>query len=122
MLGSKPPEVNWHGAVTAAACRNSCLFCLIRAQCGRLNLPCRPSHCHVNPYLTLGAAALLALLIALVAATLLLRRRQALRGSSLSALLDLADRLELDLKTCRSGLQQAQAVMPLNQIGRAAGR
>lgn len=68
----------------------------------------------MNPYLTFGTAALLGLLIALVAAALLLRRRQALRGSSLSALLDLADRLETDLKTCRSGLQQAHAVMSLN--------
>ncbi len=68
----------------------------------------------MNPYLTLGTAALLGLLIALVAAALLLRRRQALRGNSLSALLDLADRLETDLKTCRSGLQQAHAVMSLN--------
>lgn len=76
--------------------------------------PCRPSRSHVNPYLTFGTAALLGLLIALVAAALLLRRRQALRGNSLSVLLDLADRLETDLKTCRSGLQQAHAVMSLN--------
>jgi hypothetical protein len=68
----------------------------------------------LNSYLTLGTAVLLALLIALVAAVLLLRRRQALRGSSLRTLLDLADRLEIDLKTCRSGLQQAHAVMSLN--------
>jgi len=68
----------------------------------------------LNSYLTLGTAVLLALLIALVAAALLLRRRQALRGSSLQTLLDLADRLEIDLKTCRSGLQQAHAVMSLN--------
>lgn len=68
----------------------------------------------MNPYLTFGTAALLGLLIALVAAALLLRRGQALRSNSLSALLDLADRLETDLKTCRSGLQQAHAVMSLN--------
>ncbi|MGB5940071.1 MAG: hypothetical protein WBG81_11635 [Rhodanobacter sp.] len=68
----------------------------------------------MNFYLTLGTAVLLALLIALVAVALLLRRRQALRGSSLQTLLDLADRLEIDLKTCRSGLQQAHAVMSLN--------
>ena len=68
----------------------------------------------MNPYLTFGTAALLGLLIALVAAALLLRRRQAMRSNSLSALLDLADRLETDLKTCRSGLQQAHAVMSLN--------
>ncbi|WP_108471368.1 hypothetical protein [Rhodanobacter thiooxydans] len=68
----------------------------------------------MNSYLTLGTAVLLALLIALVAAAMLLRRRQALRGSSLRTLLDLADRLEIDLKTCRNGLQQAHAVMSLN--------
>lgn len=68
----------------------------------------------MNSYLTLGAGVLLALLITLVAAALLLRRRQTRRGSSLRTLLDLADRLETDLKTCRSGLQQAHAVMSLN--------
>ena len=68
----------------------------------------------MNSYLTLGTAVLLALLIALVAVALLFRRRQALRGSSIKNLLDLADRLETDLKTCRKGLQQAHAVMSLN--------
>lgn len=68
----------------------------------------------MNSYLTLGTAVLLALLIALAAAALLLRRRQLQRGTSLKTLLDLADRLEADLKTCRSGLQQAHAVMSLN--------
>jgi hypothetical protein len=76
--------------------------------------PCRLSHYPLNSYLTLGAAALLGLLIALVGAAMLLRRRQTLRGSSLKTLLDLADRLETDLKTCRSRLQQAHAVMSLN--------
>jgi hypothetical protein len=68
----------------------------------------------LNPYLTLGTTALLVLLIALLGAVWLLRRRQAQRGASLRGLLDLADRLEADLKTCRSGLQQAHAVMSLN--------
>lgn len=68
----------------------------------------------MNPYLTLGTAVLLALLAALVGTALTLRRRQSRRGSSLKTLLDLADRLESDLKTCRSGLQQAHAVMSLN--------
>lgn len=68
----------------------------------------------MNSYLTLGTAILLVLLIALVATALLLRRRQFQRSASLKALLDLADRLEADLKTCRSGLQQAHAVMSLN--------
>jgi hypothetical protein len=68
----------------------------------------------LNSYLTLGTTALLVLLIALLGAAWLLRRRQAQRGASLQNLLDLADRLEADLKTCRSGLQQAHAVMSLN--------
>ncbi len=65
-------------------------------------------------YLTLGAAVLLVLLVALAGGSLVWRRRQARRSSSLQTLLDLADRLETDLKTCRSGLQQAHAVMSLN--------
>ncbi|QRP65612.1 hypothetical protein I6J77_07310 [Rhodanobacter sp. FDAARGOS 1247] len=68
----------------------------------------------MNSYLTLGLVALLVLLVGLAASALLLRRRQNLRGSSLNNLLDLADRLEADLKTCRAGLQQAHAVMSLN--------
>ncbi|KQZ74808.1 hypothetical protein ASD55_09890 [Rhodanobacter sp. Root561] len=68
----------------------------------------------MNSYLTLGLVALLVLLVGLAASALLLRRRQNLRGSSLNNLLDLADRLEADLKTCRTGLQQAHAVMSLN--------
>ncbi|MEO9077952.1 MAG: hypothetical protein ABI268_01445 [Rhodanobacter sp.] len=58
--------------------------------------------------------AVLVMLLGMLAGALLLRRRQRLRGSSLRTLLDLADRLEADLKTCRSGLQQAHAVMSLN--------
>jgi hypothetical protein len=69
----------------------------------------------VNAYLTLGVAALLLLLIILaVGWSLWQRRRQTLRNNSLQNLLDLADRLETDLKTCRAGLQQAHAVMSLN--------
>jgi hypothetical protein len=68
----------------------------------------------LNSYLTLGTTVLLMLLLALVGAAWLLRRRQAQRSASLQSLLDLADRLEADLKTCRSGLQQAHAVMSLN--------
>lgn len=55
-----------------------------------------------------------ALLLVVLVAALELRRRQSRRGSSLQSLLDLADRLEADLKTCRAGLQQAHAVMSLN--------
>lgn len=66
------------------------------------------------PNLTLGIAALVLLVIAVAAWLILLRRRQAKRTSSLQYLLDLADRLEIDLKTCRTGLEQAHAVMSLN--------
>ena len=60
-----------------------------------------------------GAAALLALLL-IATGWLLLQRQRRARSGSLQQLLDLADRLEADLKTCRSGLQQAHAVMSLN--------
>jgi hypothetical protein len=66
------------------------------------------------PNLTLGAAAIALLVIAVAAWMVLSRRRLAKRTVSLQHLLDLADRLEVDLKTCRSGLQQAHAVMSLN--------
>ncbi len=74
----------------------------------------------MNVPLLSGLAALL-LLLFLVSWTLWQRRRQTLRSGSLQNLLDLADRLELDLKTCRSGLQQAHAVMSLNPDLPAAG-
>ncbi len=45
---------------------------------------------------------------------MLLRTRQNRRAGSIRDLLDLAARLESDLKTCRVGLQQAHAVMSLN--------
>ncbi len=66
------------------------------------------------PNLTLGISALILLVIAGTVWLILLRGRQARRASSLKHLLDLADRLEMDLKTCRAGLQQAHAVMSLN--------
>ncbi len=70
------------------------------------------------PNLTLGSAAIAVLVISIVifvaAWIALSRRRQARRTVSLQHLLDLADRLEVDPKTCRSGLQQAHAVMSLN--------
>ena len=89
------------------------VFCLIRTRCGRLFHPPRRNSA-LNPYLTFGVAASLAILILLCGAALLLRRRQGQRAGSIRDLLDLADRLEADLKTCRSGLQQAHAVMSLN--------
>ena len=68
----------------------------------------------MNAYLTFGVAALLVLLIIVLGWSLRQRRRQTQRNASLQNLLDLADRLEADLKTCRAGLQQAHAVMSLN--------
>lgn len=66
----------------------------------------------MNVYLITGVAALLALLIFAAVGSRLYRRRS--RHASLQGLLDLADQLESDLKTCRLGLQQAHAVMSLN--------
>ena len=68
----------------------------------------------MNSFLTLGVAACFAILILLGVGVLLSRQRQNRRAGSIRTLLDLADRLEADLKTCRSGLQQAHAVMSLN--------
>ena len=68
----------------------------------------------LKSYLTLGVAACFAILVVLVVGAVLLRRRQNRRARSIRHLLDLADRLETDLKTCRNGLQQAHAVMSLN--------
>lgn len=64
--------------------------------------------------LALGIAALFLLLLAAVCVGLLRRRRLERRAGSLRRMLDLADLLEADLKTCRSGLQQAHAVMSLH--------
>jgi hypothetical protein len=68
----------------------------------------------LNSYLTFGVAACFVILVVLAAGAMLLRRRQNRRAGCLRDLLDLADNLETDLKTCRSGLQQAHAVMSLN--------
>ena len=68
----------------------------------------------VNSYLMLGLAALVVLAAALIGMALGYRRRAERRSSSLHRLLELADRLEVDLRTCRTGLQQAHAVMSVN--------
>ena len=79
------------------------------------DLPRHPESSSLNSYLTLGVAACFIILLLLAGgAVLVLRQRQHRRGISIRRLLDLADRLEADLKTCRSGLQQAHAVMSLN--------
>jgi hypothetical protein len=67
----------------------------------------------VDNSLTFGLAILLILVLAALAGTLVLRRI-ARRTASLRRLLELADRLEADLKSCRTRLQQAHAVMSLN--------
>lgn len=68
----------------------------------------------MNAYLILGLTALAVLAVALIGATVAYRRRADRRATSLHQLLELADKLEGDLKTCRAGLQQAHAVMSLN--------
>ncbi|QNK00850.1 hypothetical protein [Dyella telluris] len=68
----------------------------------------------MNSYLIPGFAALAVLAAILVGAGLAYRRRADRRAASLLQLLELADKLEADLKTCRAGLQQAHAVMSLN--------
>ncbi|MBD8898217.1 hypothetical protein [Rhodanobacter sp. DHG33] len=74
----------------------------------------------MNLPLTLGVVALLILVVASVWA-LTSRRWQNRRTAGLQQLLDLADRLENDLKSCRAGLQQAHAVMTTNPDLPAAG-
>jgi len=68
-----------------------------------------------------GVVALIAVLIAIVAAYVVFRRRLVRRSTSVHHLLELADRLEADLKSCRSGLRQAHAVMSLNPDQPATG-
>jgi len=70
--------------------------------------------------LTLGLAALFVLLaVAIVGAFLL--RRLSRRNASFRHLLELADRVEADLKSCRAKLKQAHAVMSMNPDLPAAG-
>ncbi|BFI96426.1 MAG: hypothetical protein RSP_19360 [Rhodanobacter sp.] len=76
-------------------------------------MPAPLEPCRVNLSLTLGVIALLALVAASVWA-LTSRRWQNRRATDMRQLLDLADRLESDLKSCRTGLQQAHAVMAIN--------
>lgn len=76
--------------------------------------PPTPSRTSVDAYLMIGVAALFVLLIAAAASGTWLRRRLGRRTASVNRLLELADRLEGDLKACRNGLRQAHAVMSLN--------
>jgi hypothetical protein len=68
----------------------------------------------VNLSLMLGLAALVVLAAALIGVALAYRRKAERRAGSVHRLLELADRLETDLRTCRAGLQQAHAVMSVN--------
>lgn len=63
--------------------------------------------------LTYGVSALL-VLTAVAAWMMVLRRRQGRRMQAMQQLIELADRLEADLRSCRSGLEQAHAVMAAN--------
>jgi hypothetical protein len=65
--------------------------------------------------LVFGLVATFLLLVAAGCMVLMGRRRRLVqRTASMHRLLELADQLEADLKTCRSGLKQAHAVMSLN--------
>lgn len=68
----------------------------------------------MNAYLTAGLTTLFIVLAALATLAMAYRQRLYRRTGSVRHLLELADRLEIDLKNCRNGLQQAHAVMSLN--------
>lgn len=76
-----------------------------------------PSPLTIIPLLALAALLLLSLA---AVAVLWWRRRQNGHMRRLRRLLDLADALEADLKTCRIGLAQAHAVMSANPDAPAA--
>ncbi|RDS86524.1 hypothetical protein [Dyella psychrodurans] len=67
----------------------------------------------MNIYLTLGVAVVV-ILVAAALTGIVLSRRLARRSASLRRIMDVADQLEADLKSCRARLQQAHAVMSLN--------
>ena len=68
----------------------------------------------MNTYLSFGVAVLFALTLVIIAAALLYRRRLQRRAQSMRTLIELTDRLENDLKTCRNELKRAHAVMSIN--------
>lgn len=113
MLGSKPSEVN---SFANPVRLNSCTRVILPdpARMRQTKRLMSPEPLPLNFNLTFGAIVILVLLIAAMAMVWRLRLRQTHHASSLRNLLELADRLEADLKTCRSGLQQAHAVMSLN--------
>ena len=68
----------------------------------------------METYLSLGVAVVMVILLATAIVGAIFLRRITHRAASVRRLLELADRLETDLKTCRARLQQAHAVMSLN--------
>lgn len=68
----------------------------------------------MNVYLLPIVSTLLLIVLGVLGAAFWQRRRQALQTGRLQNLLDLVDALERDLKTCRSNLAQAHAVMSVN--------
>ncbi|MET0331950.1 MAG: hypothetical protein ABW154_11045 [Dyella sp.] len=75
----------------------------------------------MNTYLSLGGVVLFVLALAIIASALLYRRRLQRRTQSMRALIELAERLEGDLKTCRSELKRAYAVMSINPDAPTSG-
>ena len=73
----------------------------------------------MDTYLTTGLAIIVVLLVVALAGALLLRRMNR-RTASLKHLLELTDRVEADLKSCRTKLKQAHAVMSMNPDSPAA--
>ena len=74
----------------------------------------------MNVYLLPVVGALLLVVLAAIGAAFWQRRRQTLHTARLQDLLDLADALERDLKSCRRNLAQAHAVMSVNPDSPAA--
>ncbi|HKT28209.1 hypothetical protein [Dyella sp.] len=70
--------------------------------------------------LTIGLIALFILLAIALGGAFLLRKLNR-RNASLRRLLELTDRVEADLKSCRTRLKQAHAVMSMNPDLPAAG-
>ena len=112
MLDSRPLEVNRRKVPAQAALFSRCNFARIRVNTADWHHTPLAAGLPVKLLLMLGGTAMA--LLAALSWLLLQRRRLNRHGDSLLHLLNLADRLEADLKTCRAGLQQAHAVMSLN--------
>lgn len=113
MLDSPTREVNRHGFCHPAPRAQPAHFLPAPGPCGRLDTSLS-GPLPLNTYFTLGTSVLLLVLLVFGGFFWASRRRQMQRSASLQKLLDLADLLEADLKTCRAGLKQAHAVMSIN--------